>query len=79
MSDILPQVGTTVTLEPGPGIEDVEVGTGSASGERTEIQISNVHGTATNIAGNVSVRPYVKVVSSNGDTAVTYGKPWRFN
>lgn len=79
VSDILPQVGTTVTLEPGPGIEDVEVGTGSASGERTEIQISNVHGTATNIAGNVSVRPYVKVVSSNGDTAVTYGKPWRFN
>lgn len=78
-SDVLPQAGASVTLEPGPGIEDVEVGTGAASGARTEIQIANVHGTATNIAGNVSVRPYVKVVSSNGDTAVTYGKPWRFN
>ncbi len=78
-TDILPQAGASVTLEPGPGIADVEVGTGAASGARTEIQVANVHGTATNIAGNVSVRPYVKVVSSNGDTAVTYGQPWRFN
>ncbi|MDV7196834.1 MspA family porin [Rhodococcus kroppenstedtii] len=78
-SDLLPSASASVELGFGPGIEDVEVGSGAASGERTEIQVSNVHGTATGILGNVSVRPYVKVVSDNGDTAVTYGKPWRFN
>ncbi|MGW5267095.1 MspA family porin [Rhodococcus sp. NPDC003994] len=78
-NDLLPSASASVELGFGPGIEDVEVGSGAASGERTEIQVSNVHGTATGILGNVSVRPYVKVVSDNGDTAVTYGKPWRFN
>lgn len=79
VSDILPQAGIGVTLEPGPGIVDVPVASGSASGAHTEIQIANLHGTATNIAGNVSVRPYVSVTSDNGDVATTFGKPWRFN
>ena len=79
VSDILPQAGVGVTLEPGPGIETVEVASGAASGAHTEIQIANLHGTATNIAGNVSVRPYVQVVSDNGDVATTFGQPWRFN
>ncbi|AMY19954.1 MULTISPECIES: MspA family porin [Nocardiaceae] len=79
LSDVLPQAGVGVTLEPGPGIETVEVASGAASGAHTEIQIANLHGTATNIAGNVSVRPYVQVVSDNGDVATTFGQPWRFN
>jgi hypothetical protein len=79
ISDILPQAGGSVELGFGPGIEDVTVGEGSAAGAHSEIQISNVHGTATGILGNVSVRPYVSVTSSNGDVVTTYGKPWRFN
>ncbi|WP_245810939.1 MspA family porin [Rhodococcoides corynebacterioides] len=79
LSDVLPQAGVGVTLEPGPGIETVEVASGAASGAHTEIQIANLHGTATKIAGNVSVRPYVQVVSDNGDVATTFGQPWRFN
>ncbi|WP_315770885.1 MspA family porin [Rhodococcoides kroppenstedtii] len=79
LDNVLPQAGVGVTLEPGPGIETVEVASGAASGAHTEIQIANLHGTATNIAGNVSVRPYVQVVSDNGDVATTFGQPWRFN
>ncbi|MGB6180014.1 MAG: MspA family porin [Rhodococcus sp. (in: high G+C Gram-positive bacteria)] len=78
-NDLLPSAGGSIDLGYGPGIADVVVGEGSASGEHTEIQISNVQGTATGILGNVTVRPYVKVVSGNGDSVTTYGQPWRFN
>ncbi|NIL78668.1 MspA family porin [Rhodococcus sp. B10] len=74
-----PTVGFNAAIAPGPGVTEVEVASGSASGELTEIQFANVHGTATGILGNVTVRPYVKAVSSSGSTVVSYGAPWRLN
>lgn len=77
-SDLLPSASVGVELTPGPGLAEVDVAEGSVSGPHSEVQASNVWGTATNILGNVSVRPYVKVVSDLGDVVVTYGVPWRF-
>lgn len=78
-TDLLPSASIGVDLTPGPGLVEVDVAEGSVSGPHSEIQASNVWGTATNILGNVSVRPYVKVTSDLGDVVVTYGQPWRFN
>lgn len=78
-NDLLPSASIGVDLTPGPGLAEVDVAEGDVSGPHSEIQASNVWGTATNILGNVSVRPYVKVVSDLGDVVVTYGVPWRFN
>lgn len=83
---LLPQVGFSAEIAPGPGIVDataasgnVQGSEGDAAGASGTIQIANAHGTATGILGNVRVRPYVAVTSSTGDVAITYGVPWTFN
>ncbi|MGB6277722.1 MAG: MspA family porin [Rhodococcus sp. (in: high G+C Gram-positive bacteria)] len=85
-SDLLPSVGFSAEIAPGPGIVDATAASGNiqgtegdAEGPSGTIQIANAHGTATGILGNVRVRPYVSVTSSTGDVAVTYGAPWTFN
>nr|WP_296774015.1 MspA family porin [Rhodococcus sp. (in: high G+C Gram-positive bacteria)] len=85
-SDLLPSLGFSAEIAPGPGIVDATAASGNvqgtegdAAGASGTIQIANAHGTATGILGNVRVRPYVSVTSSTGDVAVTYGNPWVFN
>lgn len=85
-SSLLPEVGFSAEIAPGPGIVDATAASGNvqgtegdAAGASGTIQIANAHGTATGILGNVRVRPYVSVTSSTGDVAVTYGNPWTFN
>ncbi|OZC88155.1 hypothetical protein CH282_08395 [Rhodococcus sp. 06-418-1B] len=84
--DLLPSLGFSAEIAPGPGIVDataasgeIQGTSGDAAGASGTIQIANAHGTATGILGNVRVRPYVSVTSSTGDVAVTYGTPWVFN
>ncbi|OZD11726.1 MULTISPECIES: MspA family porin [Nocardiaceae] len=83
---IVPQLGFSAEIAPGPGIVDataasgeIQGTSGDATGASGTIQIANAHGTATGILGNVRVRPYVSVTSSTGDVAVTYGVPVVFN
>ena len=89
-ADLSPQAKGAIALENGPGIVQSESAalpindgvTGSGSegvGNSGSSQVANLHGTATGILGNVSVRPYVAVTSAQGDVAVTYGVPVRFN
>ncbi|OZF56270.1 hypothetical protein CH293_03525 [Rhodococcus sp. 14-2470-1b] len=85
-NNLLPSVGFSAEIAPGPGIVDATGASGDVQGTEGDgtgpsgtIQIANVHGTATGILGNVRVRPYVSVTSSTGDVAVTYGNPWVFN
>ncbi|MEH6794875.1 MAG: MspA family porin [Rhodococcus sp. (in: high G+C Gram-positive bacteria)] len=84
--DLLPSLGFSAEIAPGPGIVDATAASGNVQGTEGDaegpsgtIQIANAHGTATGILGNVRVRPYVSVTSSTGDVAVTYGAPWTFN
>ncbi|OZC58320.1 hypothetical protein CH289_01765 [Rhodococcus sp. RS1C4] len=84
--NLLPSLGFSAEIAPGPGIVDataasgeIQGTSGDAAGASGTIQIANAHGTATGILGNVRVRPYVSVTSSTGDVAVTYGNPWTFN
>jgi hypothetical protein len=85
-TNLLPSLGFSAEIAPGPGIVDataasgeIQGTSGDAAGASGTIQIANAHGTATGILGNVRVRPYVSVTSSTGDVAVTYGNPWTFN
>ncbi|OZF56598.1 MspA family porin [Rhodococcus sp. 14-2470-1a] len=85
-NNLLPSLGFSAEIAPGPGIVDatgasgnVQGTEGSGTGPSGTIQVANVHGTATGILGNVRVRPYVAVTSDTGDVAVTYGNPWVFN
>ncbi|CAH0269244.1 MspA family porin [Rhodococcoides fascians] len=90
--DLLPQATGTIALTNGPGVvqsesayavkndsADITSAEGDAAGTSGSIQVANLHGTATEILGNVTIRPYVSLTSATGDTAITYGVPVRLN
>ncbi|WP_226436481.1 MspA family porin [Rhodococcus yananensis] len=76
VSNVLPQVTAGVELTPAPGIEEIVVAEGAFNGDFKEVQIANVHGAATGVIGPVSVRPFVRVITDNGDNVTTYGQVW---
>ena len=76
VGSILPQATATVELSQAPGIEEIVVAEGEFDGDFKEVQIANVHGAATGVIGQVSVRPFVRAITSNGDNVTTYGQVW---
>ncbi|MEV1133747.1 MspA family porin [Rhodococcus coprophilus] len=76
MGGILPQLSAGVELSQAPGIAEVVVAEGEFDGDFKEVQIANVHGAATGVIGQVSVRPFVRAITSNGDNVTTYGQVW---
>ncbi|OZC52566.1 hypothetical protein CH286_03100 [Rhodococcus sp. WWJCD1] len=89
---LIPQATGTIALTNGPGVvqsesayalkneeADITSSEGDAAGTSGSIQVANLHGTATGILGNVTIRPYVSLTSATGDTAITYGVPVRLN
>ncbi|MDO1483430.1 probable porin MspA [Rhodococcus rhodochrous] len=75
-SGLLPQVTAAIDLTPAPGIEEIVVAEGEFDGDFKEVQIANVHGAATGVIGPVSLRPFVRVITANGDNVTTYGQVW---
>ncbi|MEZ5149854.1 MspA family porin [Rhodococcus zopfii] len=76
VKSILPQAGVGVELTPAPGIEELVVAEGPIEGDYKEIRIAASHGAAAGVIGPVSLRPFVRVLSENGDSVTTYGKVW---
>jgi hypothetical protein len=76
LKGILPQATIGVELTPATGIEEIVVAEGEFNGDFKEVQIANVHGAATGVIGPVSLRPFVRVITDNGDNVTTYGQVW---
>ncbi len=89
---LLPQATATIDLGTGSGVvqsesaiatyneeADISNTEGDAAGAAGSVQVAGVHGTATGILGNVTVRPYATLLSSTGDVATTYGPAVRLN
>ncbi|MXQ74977.1 porin [Rhodococcus rhodochrous] len=72
----LPQLRAGIELTPAPGIEELVLAESEFDGDFKEVQIANVHGAATGVIGAVSVRPFVRVITANGDNVTTYGQVW---
>ncbi|WP_232850828.1 MspA family porin [Nocardia acididurans] len=77
INDLVPRAGVEVEVGFGPGIETIEAASGDISGTDGYIQMSGFHGTVTGVLGQLSIRPWVKIVTSNGDTVITYGPLWQ--
>ncbi|RDI67729.1 MspA family porin [Nocardia pseudobrasiliensis] len=71
--DLIPRLGVEVEVGFGPGIQSIDCAGGDVSGTEGFIQMSGFHGTVTGVIGQTTIRPYVKVVSDQGDTVITYG------
>ncbi|RLP24153.1 MspA family porin [Nocardia seriolae] len=71
--NLIPTLGIQLDVGFGPGIQSVDVAGGDVSGSDGCIMISGFHGTVTGILGTTTIRPFVRLVSSSGDTVVAYG------
>jgi len=75
--EIIPSQEIEVPLEPGgitavPIVEDFRF-----DGSSTTIRIAGVHGSVSGAIGPVMIRPYLRAVTADRDTVVTYGVPQR--
>ncbi|MFI6865264.1 MspA family porin [Nocardia sp. NPDC050406] len=76
LTDLIPRLGIEIGVGFGPGIKSIEAAQGEISGTEGFIRMSGMHATVTGVLGQVTIRPWVSVVSSDGDTVVTYGPLW---
>ncbi|MDV6278236.1 MspA family porin [Rhodococcus erythropolis] len=75
--DLIPSQQLNVGLAPG-GITDVALlADQTFDGPEAAVRLSGIHGYVQGAIGPVTIRPYAKAVTSNGDTVVTYGVPQR--
>ncbi len=76
---LLPGASISADLGNGPGIQEVATFSADVKGESGAVAVSNAHGTVTGAAGGVLLRPYARLVASEGDSVTTYGDPWNMN
>ena len=77
LGNLIPSLGVSIGVGFGPGIQDIKAATGPVSGDSGSIRIANFHGTVTGVVGETTIRPYVTLVSSTGDSVTTYGPVWK--
>ncbi|RMI32194.1 MspA family porin [Nocardia stercoris] len=75
-TDLIPQAGIDISVGFGPGIQTIEATGGDVSGADGFLRMQGFHGTVTGVLGPTHIRPFVRIVSAEGDTVVTYGQPW---
>ncbi|MFE3223631.1 MspA family porin [Nocardia sp. NPDC059228] len=71
--NLIPTLGVTLDVGFGPGIQSVDAAGGDVSGTEGCITMSGFHGTVSGVLGTTTIRPFVRLVSSSGDTVVAYG------
>lgn len=77
--DIIPSQELDIDLEPG-GITEVPLLEGQEfDGPEALVRMQGVHGSISGAIGPVTIRPYAKAVTENGDTVMTYGVPLKLN
>jgi MspA len=73
VGDLVPQLGVDLAVQNGPGIQSVVAAQGDVQGPEGVLHVSNLHGTATGVVGQLRLRPYVTIQAAHGDQVTTYG------
>ncbi|MGK2902363.1 MAG: MspA family porin [Mycobacterium sp.] len=76
---LFPGASISADLGNGPGIQEVATFSADVEGAGGAVAVSNAHGTVTGAAGGVLLRPYARLIASEGDSVTTYGEPWNMN
>ncbi|ANE81969.1 porin [Mycobacterium adipatum] len=76
---LFPGASISADLGNGPGIQEVATFSADVAGASGAVAVSNAHGTVTGAAGGVLLRPYARLIASEGDSVTTYGEPWNMN
>jgi len=77
--NLFPGASISADLGNGPGIQEVATFSVDVAGPSGAVAVSNAHGTVTGAAGGVLLRPFARLISSDGDSVTTYGEPWNMN
>ncbi|WP_216899616.1 MspA family porin [Nocardia alni] len=72
-NDLVPRIGGELDVGLGPGVKSVDAADGDVHGAEGFIRLSGFHCTVTGVLGTTTIRPFVKLVSSDGDTVIAYG------
>jgi hypothetical protein len=76
---LIPGLGLSIDLGNGPGVQEVSTFKVDVSGADGAVAIAGAHGSVTGAAGGVTLRPFARLTSSDGDSVTTYGEPWELN
>jgi MspA len=76
---LFPGASISADLGNGPGVQEVATFSVDVSGAHGVVAVSNAHGTVTDAAGGVLLRPFARLISKDGDSVTTYGEPWNMN
>jgi hypothetical protein len=72
---LIPGVGISIDLGNGPGVQEVSTFSVPISGPDGAVAVAGAHGAVTGAAGGVTLRPYARLTSDDGDSVTTYGQP----
>ncbi|GED98558.1 MspA family porin [Gordonia crocea] len=72
--NMLPTVTGNLAVGFGPGVRAVDATTGQAKGAGGVLRVKNFHGAVTGVLGQVTIQPYIRVWSNEGDTIMVYGR-----
>ena len=72
---ILPGISVAVNVGNGPGLHEVSTFSVPVSGADGAVAVAGAHGTVSGAAGGVTLRPFARLLSDDGDSVTTYGEP----
>jgi len=76
---LIPGVGINLDLGNGPGTQEVSTFKVDVAGADGAVAIAGAHGSVTGAAGGVTLRPFARLTSSDGDSVTTYGELWEMH
>ena len=72
---IFPGIAVRVDVGNGPGLHEVSTFSVPVSGGDGAVAVAGAHGTVSGAAGGVTLRPFARLLSDDGDSVTTYGEP----
>ncbi|HZQ30478.1 MAG TPA: MspA family porin [Mycobacterium sp.] len=76
---LLPGTSVAVDVGNGPGLHEVSTFKVDVSGADGAVAIAGAHGSVTGASGGVTLRPFARLTSKEGDSVTTYGAPWEMH
>jgi MspA len=76
---LLPGTAVAVDVGNGPGMHEVSTFKVDVSGADGAVAVAGAHGSVTGASGGVTLRPFARLTSKEGDSVTTYGQPWEMH
>ena len=76
---LLPGTAVALDLGNGPGMQEVATFKVDVSGPDGAVAVGGAHCSVTGASGGLTLRPFARLTSQEGDSVTTYGEPWEMH